>query len=327
MALGFETAVFCAFLLAAAALELVHRPGSLMSVVVTAGAVSLVAHAWQLLLPAVFAAALVAGGLYLRGSAAPTRVGWITLIALVAGWISWPSMYALTNRVGVQAASLPGPVPPLDAWLGLSLIATLLVGGALRGAPFRTIVIMVVGTAAAALLVSVRVGVPVSQYYPNKMLWQATMLGLPFVALLGARLLHRLMRHLGRLGAALALMTAGAFTAISAAYPAMAVLGVWSTVNGEQVLNAITTPRAAEAGLVWTDTDRHDDVIARLLLDFYRIGGDVERSPAPRLDIDQECALLRAAALPTVLSTQSVQEVRARYTCVSDLRVIPVRHD
>jgi hypothetical protein len=122
-------------------------------------------------------------------------------------------------------------------------------------------------------------------------------------------------------------MTAGAFTVISAGYPAMAALGVWSTVNGEQVLDAITTPRAAEAGLVWTGTDRHDDVIARLLLDFYRIGGDIERSPAPRLDIDQECALLRAAALPTVLSTQSVQEVRARYTCVTGLRVIPVRQD
>jgi hypothetical protein len=54
------------------------------------------------------------------------------------------------------------------------------------------------------------------------------------------------------------------------------------------------------------------------------VAGTRERAPQARLTIEQECALLEAAARPVVLSTQPEASVRARYACVPGLTVIRV---
>ena len=87
---------------------------------------------------------------------------------------------------------------------------------------------------------------------------------------------------------------------------------------------AVTTPGAAEAQVVWLGS-AGDDTITRILLDFYRVSTTSDRTRQPLLDREEECAVLRAADRPAVLSDRPEAEVRARDDCAPAVRVVPVR--
>jgi hypothetical protein len=128
-------------------------------------------------------------------------------------------------------------------------------------------------------------------------------------------------------------MVVGAASVLAVLYAAISPLGAfagaWSTVDGTRVMAAVTSPRAAEAQVLWTsgtaDASRQPDMtdtVGRILLDFYA-GGRV-RTPQAPLDVAGDCELLRTAAAPAVLSDHDAAEVRQRYGCVPGLALVAV---
>ena len=194
LVLGFETAVVCAAVLATAFLELVCHAGQRRAVVVTAAAVAMVAHTWQLLLPAVGCAFLAAAWAHLRpardgGPLAP-RGG---LRPRGPGGVG-AEPAGVVRRRGFRACLDPGGARPIRRSLApaspwsASVVALVVV----RDLPVRALAAASVGTAILAVLVAWRAGVPLTHYYPRKMLWQAALLGLPATAAVGALGLRRL---------------------------------------------------------------------------------------------------------------------------------------
>jgi hypothetical protein len=162
------------------------------------------------------------------------------------------------------------------------------------------------------------------------MLWQATLLGLPLTFALAAAVASRFASRLAaparrRLTVALKGLVV-LFAGVSWVFPAMAVLGAWSTADARVVLQAASSPGAGEARVTWVG-DRLDDTITRILLDFYRVSTPQDRTIQFPATVADECALLKRSPSPTVLTTWTVDEVRRRYACVPDLTVVPVLQD
>jgi hypothetical protein len=76
--------------------------------------------------------------------------------------------------------------------------------------------------------------------------------------------------------------------------------------------------------VVWLGQDPRDDVVSRILLDYYRVATTRERTVQEPLTVAQECGLLRAAHRPAVLSDQPELAVDRRYACVPDLVLVRV---
>jgi hypothetical protein len=105
--------------------------------------------------------------------------------------------------------------------------------------------------------------------------------------------------------------------ALSWVFPAMAVAGPWSHVDGDTVLDAAAAPRAAEARVVWLGGPPIQDTVTRVLLDFYRVSTPLDRTIQYPARVDEECDLFTGHEPPTVLSSAPPAEVAARYSCVS----------
>jgi hypothetical protein len=340
MVLGFETAIFCALVMATAGLELASHSGEGRCVVVCAAAATAVAHTWQLMLPAAGVVVLAAAWAYLRPPAPRgPRVALVVAAAVVAFSVSAPSLRALFLDVGFERASIQGvPAPSIGVWLPVALGGALLALALQRDLTTRVLAVVSLGTAALAVIVAWRAGVPVTHYYPRKMLWQATLLGLPqagAVAGLGVQRLWRMRvqarahpdEHFARgRGAVLArtvgLVTASVFVTMSGIFPAMAVAGPWSHVDGRAVLRAASSPGAAAAQVTWVG-ETMDDTITRILLDFYRVSTPQDRTIQFPATVADECALLTATHHPAVLSTRTPDIVRRRYACVPAVVVVP----
>ena len=148
-------------------------------------------------------------------------------------------------------------------------------------------------------------------YYPSKLLWQSALLGLPWVAGAGALLLDRLAtarprRRRGR-ASGRDLGPRGARDGLRAP----AALGFAGRHVGRRSTGAaswarVTTPGRPEprssSGSSGTPDDRLDDPQPPRRAPG---GADEQRAPQARLTVAQECALLREAARPVVLSTAS----------------------
>lgn len=328
MVLGFETAIICAVILATAFLELVSHPGRGRSVAVTAAACAMVAHTWQLLLPAAGCAFLGASWAYLRPARTGARWRLVGASAALALLVAWPSLRALFVDVGFARASIQGvPAPPMGLWLPVSLVGATIALVVTRDLPVRALAAASVGSGVLAGLVAWRAGVPLTHYYPRKMLWQATLLGLPATAAVGALGLQRLAR--GRLpgvlrpvGAAVVVL----FVALSSAFPVLARAGSWNHVDGSVVLRAASSPDAGTARVVWVGQGM-DSTITRILLDFYRVSTPRDRTIQYPATVADECALLTGAISPVVLSDATRAEVGRRYACAPGVRSLPIRPD
>ncbi|WP_406831806.1 hypothetical protein ABEG17_03025 [Pedococcus sp. KACC 23699] len=328
-ALGFENSYVGAIVLAVLAKQVVvvDESRALRAAFVAVAGVVVCAHSWQLLLPTAGVAYLYLAWPVVRRGKARDRLA-LAVASVLGAAVSLPAMLAVFTVIGIQHATDSGVRAPVPVALLVAGVAC--ASGVAyrrpRDGSLRTLLAIVVLPSVTAVAVAMRVGIPLSDYYPSKLLWHSAVLGLSPLAVvvvrgwavLGERadsMLARAARGLGGVTGALLL----AYALIS---PAGAFVGAWSSTRGPVTLGAITSPGAGDAQVVWLGAVG-DDTIGRVLLDFYRIP-DTYRTPQPPLDVAEECELLHAAKRPAVLSNRPGSEVRARYACVPALEVVPV---
>ena len=326
-ALGLESSLVAAVVLAACLRELVVRAGSWQAFLVCASGVVVVANTWQLLLPVSVSLVAATGGLLGWRRSARVRVA-AGSVALAAALVSLPSFAAVLDRVGVGHAvdaDIVAPVP-----LGVLVIG---VAGVLVLAWRRRhdlVLLLALGLVLLPALTGVvlawRVGVSATTYYPGKLLWHTALLAvapLGVIAALAWRQAASTEARLPRLAAHTSLALGGSVVALGALYaPAPALAGSWSTADGAVVRSLVTAPAADKAQVVWSAAGPVSDAVARIMLDSYRPAagrvGAIQEPTSPA----QECAVLRAAAEPTVLTDQPEADVRARYSCVPELQIV-----
>jgi hypothetical protein len=327
--LGFEGTFTAAVVLAVALREVLVRPSSVTASVTTWAGVLVTAHTWQLLLPVSGLLALAATWARVRWAVPEERrrrvvesVG----LAAVAGAASLPALTAVVGKVGVGHAAVGDVEAPVPLWLlALGLVAAgVLAVSRRRDRDLILVLALSVLPALTAVGLAVRLGIPVTRYYPAKLLWHTTVLGLSSVAVLGAiawvRAGSATLRGVvvrGLLGVVAVSCAVG-----GALGPRGAFTGVWPTVDAATVLRLLATPGAERAQVVWSNGRLVTDDATRIMLDGYRAEASrrdtVQHSPS----VEEECALLRAAARPAVLSDRPEEEVRARYACVPGLEVV-----
>lgn len=328
--LGFENSILAVVLLAVAAREVLERAATTRALVITSGAVAVMVHTWQLLMPAALVAAGASTLAVLRRDR--RRVPLVALVGIGTAVIASPGVMAAVTKVGIQSAVNAGVPAPLPAVvLPVALTALLFVCMRWRN-DLRILALgaMVVVVIVGAFALAAHVHIPITQYYPAKMVWTGVVLALAPLGVLVVVLVRAAWSQAGYLG--LTLRTAIGATALlgitfSVFGPAMTMLGPSATADGPGTLGALTAPGAETAQVVWlpratAEETRFDSTTTRLLLDFYTAGPGMvhrdQRSPS----VAQECRQLRAAKRPTVLSSAPVDEVRRRYSCVGNLTVV-----
>ena len=145
--------------------------------------------------------------------------------------------------------------------LAALVLAVLRRDGALRIAATVTLLPLV-----TALALSMRLGISLLHYYPSKLLWQAAVLELPWVAVAGTLAVGvAIERWPEASGAAQAVGGAlgGLFLAYALLMPWGSQLGVWSTVDAGRVLAALEAPSATRATVVWLEDTPTTDAVAR----------------------------------------------------------------
>ncbi len=326
-ALGYENSLLTAVVLAVCCREVLVRAGTRVSLLVCSAGLVVVAHSWQLLLPPVAAAAAWCAWVALRRGGPGERVTAV-VCGLAACAVGAPGVAAIIGRTGLAGATRPGPDSPIPmVFLVLGTVAALVLAAQRRDGALRTVAAATLLPAATAAALSLRLGIPLLHYYPSKLLWQAAVLALPWVAVAGALALGvALERWPGASGVVRGVAGAlgGVFVAYTLLMPWGSQLGVWSTVDAGRVLAAIDTPSAKGATVVWLQDTVTTDSVARILLDTLRVADHQERALQSGLTVAQECALLGRAERPVVLSTAPEEVVRQRYSCVPELTVLAV---
>jgi hypothetical protein len=324
-ALGFENSLVGAVAVVVAAQCALTVP-RLETVVIAAAAVVTVAHAWQLLLPAVGLAFLVVT--WRAGNAGVPRWALALLWALVAV-VAAPSVGAVVADIGLghgTDSDVEAPYP-LVVLVAVALACVHLCGAA-STRQWAWLPVSVVATPAlTGLALAAVLGISVSHYYPSKLIWHTTAIGLAPLAVAGTQgglwLMHRANRGLS-------VAAGGVFRALVVGVvlyalitPAGAFVGAWSSVDGPKVLGAVTSEGAGRAQVVWLGS-LGNDTIGRILLDFYRAGSTTARTPQEPQDVPGECRILRSSQAPAVLTDRPADEVRSRYACVPDVTVVAV---
>ncbi|MGG5258031.1 hypothetical protein [Phycicoccus avicenniae] len=331
-ALGFEGTFTAALLLAVGLREVLARPASVTALLTTWGGVLVMSHTWQLLLPVSGLLALTASWAWIRRTRAarPRSVAAVAGLALLAGAVSLPPLTAVVETVGVGHAVVADVEAPVPLWLlVLGLVAT--AGLVVAHRKDRGLVVPLLLCALPALtavVLALRLGIPVTRYYPAKLLWHTTVLGLSPLAVVGALTWERDASSSGRVVVRGLLATVAAACTVGALVaPWGAFTGAWRSSDGATVLRLLAAPGAERAQVVWSDGVLVTDAVTRILLDAYRSGERTSDTLQHSASVEEECALLQAAATPTVLTDRPEADVRARYACVPDLRVVTVPTD
>ena len=324
-ALGFENSLVGAVALVVAA-RCTLTDGGLRALVVVGAAMVTVAHAWQLLLPAVAGAFLVVCWRAYRSKAAVWAAVAVWVLAAV---VSAPSLIAVVADIGLGH----GTDSDVDAPYPLAiLVAVLLAGLHLCGAAatrtWAWVTVVVVATPAlTGVTLAAVLGIGLSHYYPSKLIWHTAALGLAPLAVAVVRVGLWVTRHAQRGLLVPAWAALKALVVVVAVYaiitPAGAFVGAWSSVDGPTVLGAVTSQGASRAQVVWLGSVGND-TIGRILLDFYRAGSTTARTPQEPQDVSGECRILRAAGTPAVLTDRPPKDVHVRYACVPDVHVVAV---
>ena len=295
-ALGFENSYVAAIVTTVAARELVGQRAGLAALVVCGAGAVVCAHAWQLLLPGAGLALGVVSWRLVRGQRTVARVVPVLLVWVVGLVVAWPALVALLGDIGLGHATDSDIEAPYSVLLVVTGLATSVgLAVAVRRARLWGFAALVGLPAVTALALVMAVGVGIGDYYPSKLLWHTSALGLAATAVAGALVAARAASGLAPRVRPVAKAAVGAvgglFLLLAAVSPLGAFVGAWSTAHGSVVRAAITTPGAAEAQVAWLGS-AGDDTIGRILLDFYRVPTTSERTPQPLLDREEECALL-----------------------------------
>ena len=253
----------------------------------------------------------------------------VAAAALVSGVVALPGLVSVVTSVGLEHATEAGPDNPVPvALLGAGVISAVILSVRARDGRCTVLAAATLVPAGTALLVAVLLEVALTDYYPSKLLWHTAVMGLPWVAaalVLAARGLVQSVPASGSTVRVVGGTAVGLLVLYGLLMPWGAQLGVWSTVDGERVLSAVTSPGSPRAQVVWLQRSPTDDAVARSLLDVYRVAATRERVPQGRVSIDQECSALTRAASPTILSTAQADVARQRYACEPDAVLLQVR--
>jgi hypothetical protein len=160
------------------------------------------------------------------------------------------------------------------------------------------------------------------------MLWSAVVLALAAFAVGLVVALRALASRGGVPGQALAVLVPGLLVALCLFNPTIPMRGGWTSITPARVLNALSTPDAAQAQVVWLPADEPiadvmDALISRILLDYFRAEPALTLVQQSDLTMEQSCALLREHG-GWVLSDQPEAAVRAHYSCEPSVKVIPL---
>ncbi len=321
--LGLETSLVAACTLAVVTRSQIVDVGGLRALAIAASGVIVIAHTWQLLLPVVALAAVRSAFHVFRAHGTSGRWA-VAVLAGATAAVAWPSVLAVVKDVGVQHATDAGVRVPTP-WVFLAVgVAALAVVAARGGAPERWFFVYAVGPATTGLALAAYVGITPDTYYASKLLWQSAALALAPLSVVVVGLVARVCE--GRSLLRTSMLGVGAVTLVFAmVQPAAAFFGVWSTVDGAMVLRMLSLPGAGQAQVVYTDGALGTDTLTRVLLDAVRPDPGPLRTPQERLDVNEECVLLRASPKPTVLTNQPDADVRARYGCAKQLRIVRLR--
>ena len=328
MSLGFENSLLASLLIAVVAREAIERPESPRALLIAGCATALLAHVWQLLLPPV---ALTFAYLVWNQRRAirdrPVAFATFTLLCVAVGT---PGMVAVVTQIGLDHATDAGVVAALPlGFLPFSFVAVaLVVRGRRQDQAVLAYGAAVAVTVIAALGLAAVVGIPPWQYYPAKMLWSAVVLALAAFAVGLVVALRELASRGGVPGQALAVLVPGLLVALCLFNTTIPMRGGWTSITPARVLNALSTPDAAQAQVVWLPADEPiadvmDALISRILLDYFRAEPALTLVQQSDLTMEQSCALLREHG-GWVLSDQPEAAVRAHYSCEPSVKVIPL---
>ncbi|GAB3035336.1 hypothetical protein GCM10011376_18980 [Nocardioides flavus (ex Wang et al. 2016)] len=321
LALGFQTTILAAIVLAVAAREcVVGRTNRLNGYMVWVALVVLMAHTWQLLIPAVVVPAAVHGW-RVAVSDAQARGRVLVLTSLGALGAAPPFLSAYTGP-GIAASAAPG-VSPVPSWLVLlaSVIATMIV---IRQLP-RAEATGLGGVVLAPMLVGVAISgvlaTSITSYYPSKLLWHTAAVGLGLFAVVTVSFVARAARAgpALRIGGVTIGTLASAFGLWGLVTPLGSQIHAWSTVDGQRVMSALEIPGSSEAQGVWMNTDTETAVTRTLIASLRGVA-----LAADRMSVAEECAAMRESPSPVVVTSKSATAAHRRYDCVDGLQVITV---
>ncbi|WP_156996708.1 hypothetical protein [Knoellia aerolata] len=326
-ALGLESSLVAAVVLAVTLREVLTHHGSLSAFLVCSAGLLVMGHTWQLLLPVSGLAAAMAGVRYIRAGDPWKRIVVVAGIGGVVLYASLPSLTAVAKSVGVShaaVADIVAPVPMLT--LAVGLLSTAVVMWLRRRDVWLVFVLLLtVLPALTSVALAARVGVSVTTYYPAKLLWHSALLGLAAIGPAGGLLWSSIRARQPSLAVPIraCLGAAAVLCAVGAAWaPFPGLTGKWSTADGATVLSLLQAPGAEGATVVWSDGRLNTDAITRITLDASKQEETRVDTPQGRLTVDEECRLLRASPAPVILSNRPPAEVRARYGCVPDAQII-----
>ncbi|GAA2169433.1 hypothetical protein [Pedococcus bigeumensis] len=327
LALGFETAVLATLALAVCGREVLVDHNGWRSVLVAAASFVVVANSWQLLIaPAAWALAVTLLRQHRRSPSRRTVAIAVGVLAVTA-LASVEAALAVFADVGLSHAAVGGDVSALPwPWLVAGVVGVGVVLLRLRSSVAHSVMVALV-PAATGLAIALVERVSLSSYYPNKTLWAATVLLLPFGAAALAIGGARAEATTGR--SRLLLVPVGALAVgvvlLGVVSPFAGLAGAWSAVDGRTVRAALTSPGVDTVEVVWTGQRGALDPTLKTLLGFYHGGDARTTSPLPSGHVSDQCLLLTSATTPTVLSDLSSQEVQRRYACAPGIRVIPIQ--
>lgn len=322
LALGFQTTLLASVVLAVAAREcLIDDRQRWRRYAVLVVLVVLVAHTWQLLVPALVVPVAIMGWKLVRSDRQTSVVALAsTAVAAVA---AWPPFAAAFASLGVGAAASAG-VAPRPAWLFFAL-ASISMAWVLRRLPAREMaatgsVVFTPLLVAGALTVAS--GISLTSYYPSKLVWHASTVGIAFLAPVALAGVVRARRSVApaRIGGVVVAVSASVFALWGLITPLGSQFHAWSTVDAERVMGAVALSDSSNAKGVWMDSPT-ESAVTRTLLAAAR--GTVLFDDQPT--VAEECEALRAAPTPIVVTSHPVGATKTRYGCVDDLVVLTVR--
>jgi hypothetical protein len=256
----------------------------------------------------------------------PATWPWVLTLAVASVAVSVPGLAAVASKVGVDHAAVGQVVAPLPAgFLVAALVAFAILLARRRTPALVAWAAPVLLTVLVGVLLAIRVGVPLTGYYPSKVLWTAAVLGLPAAGVVGSLGLRWVAGRDLPLRAALGAPLAGLLLVAGGGAmggPAAAFDGAWSRVDSRTVLAAVTDQRSVGALVVWVPGDQWDSYFARLMLDFYRMPQQDQMTEQGDLDVTAECAAMLGSSERKLVTTADASQVAARYPCAGSLTLV-----